>query len=231
MSTRPCIGITGPDTLTPIAYWATSLAIQMFGAKSVRLTASTFQQHRKDTFQAIIIGGGSDIDPGLYGLGDEEIAPVDPRRDAFEVEIIEHALATHLPILGICRGAQLINVVLGGTLFGDIRRIRMQTSNRRNPLPSKRANLVAEGRLAQIFGQPHWWINSLHSQAIDDLGEGLKIVVRDDDQFVQAVESNDLRFIVGVQWHPEYLFYIGRQRRIFWALVDAAKATPAEVVY
>jgi putative glutamine amidotransferase len=231
MPTRPVIAVTGPDTLAPIAYWATSLAIKMYGATPVRLTASTFHQHRKETFQAIIIGGGSDIDPGLYGQGDEEIAPVDPARDAFEVKMIEHALAIHLPILGICRGAQLINVVLGGTLFGDIRRLRMKTSNRRNPLPSKRANLVCGGRVAQIFAQPHWWINSLHSQAIDGLGEGLKIVVRDDDQFVQAVESIDSRFIVGVQWHPEYLFCLGRQRRIFGALVEAAKATPAEAVY
>jgi putative glutamine amidotransferase len=231
MPTRPVIAVTGPDTLAPIAYWATSLAIKMYGATPVRLTASTFHQHRKETFQAIIIGGGSDIDPGLYGQGDEEISPVDPARDAFEVEMIEHALATHLPILGICRGAQLINVVLGGTLFGDIRRLRMKTSNRRNPLPSKRANLVSGGRVAQIFGQSRWWINSLHSQAIDSLGEGLKIVVRDDDQFVQAVESADSRFIVGVQWHPEYLFYLGRQRRIFGALVEAAKATPAEAIY
>jgi putative glutamine amidotransferase len=122
-------------------------------------------------------------------------------------------------------------IIGGGSLFGDIRSLRMKTFCRRNPLPYKCANLVSEGRLVHIFRQSHWWINSLHSQAIDDLGDGLKIVVRDDDQFVQAAESTDHRFIIGVQWHPEYLFYLGHQCRIFRVLVDAAKGLPAEVVH
>lgn len=230
MHSRPLIAVTGPTTVAPIAYWATATAIALCGGRAIRLTAENYQQHHKDKFQGIVIGGGSDIDPGLYGRGDDEISPVDPDRDAFEVEMIEHALHTHLPILGICRGAQLINVVLGGTLYGDIRGLRMRTSNRRTPLPSKYANCTAEGRLSAIFQNPRWWINSLHSQAVDDLGSSLKIVARDDDQFVQAVESVDSRFLVGVQWHPEYLFYFPRQRRIFQALVQAARVSLAEEV-
>lgn len=231
MRPSPLIAVTGPVSRAPVAYWATAFSLALHGARAVRLTARNFQLHEKEKFHGIVIGGGSDIDPGLYGQGSDEISPMDPERDAFEVEMIEHALRTHLPILGICRGAQLINVVLGGSLFGDIRGMRTHTSNRRNPLPAKYANLLAEGRLSAIIEKTRWPINSLHSQAVDGLGRGLKRVAEDDDRITQAIESVDQRFILGVQWHPEYLFYLAAQRRLFGALVTAASiGVPEEVI-
>ncbi len=231
MRQPPLIAVTGPVSKAPIAYWATAFSVALHGGKTVRLTAQNYKAHAKEKFHGIVIGGGSDIDPGLYGQGSDEISPVDPERDAFEVEMIEHALHTHLPILGICRGAQLINVVLGGSLHGDIRGMRLHTSNRRNPLPAKYANLVAEGRLSAIIEKIRWPINSLHSQAVDNLGRGLRRVAEDDDGITQAIESADQRFIVGVQWHPEYLFYLASQRRLFGALITAARVgVPEEVI-
>ncbi|MFC6670075.1 gamma-glutamyl-gamma-aminobutyrate hydrolase family protein [Marinobacterium aestuariivivens] len=175
----------------------------------------------------MIIGGGDDIDPGLYGH-DNGKAPIDPDRDRFEIEMIEHALQTQLPMLGICRGAQLINVVLGGSLHGDIRGMRLQTSNFRTPLPRKTALAAQRARLARILGSERWRINSLHHQAIDRLGDGLIVAARDLDRFVQAVECERGREIIGVQWHPEYLAYLPTQRRLFRHLIDCAKQSKPE---
>ncbi len=231
MADRPIIGVTGPNGKFPIAWWATRIALRMCEAEAVRLTPGNYKQHKPDKFQAIIIGGGNDIDPTLYGGEDNGISPIDPDRDAFEVEMIEHALKTHLPIMGICRGMQLLNVVLGGSLHGDIRPYRVQTSNFRTPLPRKKAQLNETGKLGKILDAYHWRINSLHHQAIDRLGKDLKIVAKDLDEFVQAIESESHRFMIGVQWHPEYLSYIPRQRRLFSALVTEAKRHKAESLF
>ena len=198
----------------------TRLCLTACGARAVYLTPETGNYHR--LLNAVIIGGGDDIDPGLYGHNDEGLAPIDPRRDAFEVDIIEHALQTDLPIFGICRGMQLMNVVLGGNLFGDIRAMRVRTSNRRNFLPGKRARLLRGSEINFTMGGPEILINSLHHQAIDRLGEDLQVVARDDDDIVQAVESRNRRLLLGVQWHPEYLPYLPYQIRLFKRIVREA---------
>lgn len=231
MAHSPVIAVTGPSSRYPIAWWATSLAVRLCGGKPVQLTPANFRLHKKELFDGIVIGGGNDIDPGLYDSEDRGLTRIDPDRDAFEVEMIEHALHTHLPILGICRGAQLINVVLGGSLFGDIRGLRHRTSNRRTPLPRKTALIEATGKLSGILDCHRCKINSLHHQAIDRLGNGLQVAAVDLDDFVQAIESTEHRFLLGTQWHPEYLSYIPRQRRIFRALVREARKTAPEILY
>lgn len=231
MAERPLIGVTGPAKRWSMAWWATRLSLWLVGARAYRLTAENYQQRHDKPIQGVIIGGGDDIDPGLYGADSSGRAAIDPERDRFEIEMIEEALATHLPILGICRGAQLINVVLGGNLHGDIRKLRRKTSNRRTPLPRKTALASGEGRLPGILQRQSWRINSLHHQAIDRLGQGLVITARDLDGFVQAVEAGDHRLILGVQWHPEYLFYLGHQRRLFHYLVDEARKAAPEPLH
>lgn len=228
MAERPVIAVTGPDGRYPIAWWATRLAVFMAGGNAVRLTPSNFRGHQKERFQAIIIGGGSDIDAALYGGENADHSRIDSERDLFETEMIRHALDTDLPILGICRGAQLINVVLGGSLLSDVRLLREHTSNRRTPFPRKTAIAESNGFLLDAIDSDQWRINSLHSQAIDRLGEGLKVVARDFDSLVQGVESVNHRWLVGVQWHPEYLIYLRRQRRIFCDLVCRARECVAE---
>ncbi|MCB1096695.1 MAG: gamma-glutamyl-gamma-aminobutyrate hydrolase family protein [Verrucomicrobiae bacterium] len=230
MADRPIIAITGTDGSFPIAWWAAKLAILIAGGTAVRLTPSNFRNHEKERFKAVIIGGGSDIDAELYGGENTGRSRIDPARDLFEIEMIRHALDTHLPILGICRGAQLINVVLGGSLFADIRPLRRRTSNRRTPLPRKTAVAESNGLLVDAIECERWRINSLHHQAIDRLGEGLRVAARDLDSFVQAVESASHPWLVGVQWHPEYLIYIKRQRMIFAHLVRRAGKSAAEAL-
>lgn len=224
MAERPIIGVTGPDTRYPIAWWATSLSLKMLGASPVRLTPKHSAAVKK--FDGIIIGGGDDIDPQLYGEDESEKAKIDPARDAYEVEMIKQAIEQKVPLFGICRGMQLINVVLGGSLYADIRPVRKLTSNRRTPFPLKTALIQPGSRIGRIIDvhayENRIRINSLHHQAIDRVGRELEVAGRDLDQLVQAVESTADQFIIGVQWHPEYLPYLRPHRRLFRGLIHAA---------
>ncbi len=231
MAGRPLIGVTGPDRRFSAGWQAARLSLHLVGADALQLTPLSYPHYQHRQLNGIIIGGGDDIDPGLYGGDDDGRAPIDRDRDRFEIEMIEEALATHLPILGICRGAQLLNVVLGGNLYGDIRPLRRKTSNRRTPLPRKTALSTGAGELGHILQRDRWRINSLHHQAIDQLGSGLVVVARDLDGFAQAVESKDERLILGVQWHPEYLPYMSHQRRLFAHLVERARHSAGEALH
>lgn len=222
LSGRAVIGVTGPEKRFPQAWWATRLAIHLCGGLAVYLTPGRGDYHQ--LLNGVIIGGGDDIDPQLYGSHDNGLATIDRDRDAFEVDMIEHALETSLPIFGICRGMQLLNVVLGGSLYGDIRGMRHLTSNRRTPLPSKRVRLDKESRFNDIVDSSGFRINSLHHQAIDRLGKEMCPVAWDEDDFIQAIESTNEHFMMGVQWHPEYLPYLPSQLRIFKRIVQEAGA-------
>jgi putative glutamine amidotransferase len=132
-------------------------------------------------------------------------------------------LARQRPLLGICRGAQLLNVRRGGSLFQELRSRRKQTSNRWTIFPLKTLLIEANTALHERFGCARCRINSLHNQGIDRLGENLRIAGRDLDGIVQAVEDPDADYVVGVQWHPEFLLYLSRQRRLFRDLITAAR--------
>ncbi len=223
MNKRPLIGVTGPDTRLPLAWWFIRWGLFRAGARAVRLTPT--RPTPPQVLDGVIISGGDDIDPGLYLPDAPDTAPMDAARDAFEIDTLKRLLDRDIPILGICRGAQLINVVLGGTLHSDLRRIRVKTSNRRTPFARKTLRLEPDSRLAGILGCERTRINSLHHQAIAELGDGLRVVGRDLDGIVQAVEHSDRRFLMGVQWHPEYLPLRRQQRALFQALSQAAGAT------
>jgi putative glutamine amidotransferase len=158
----------------------------------------------------------------LYAAQPEVEPKYDRERDRLEAAVIDDALARGLPLLGICRGAQLLNVCRGGTLFQELRSRRKKTSNRWTILPLKTLRVEAGSGLAARMGALETRINSLHNQGIDRLGRGLSVSGRDLDDIVQAVEDPERPFLVGVQWHPEFLLYLGRQRRLFRDLVAAA---------
>lgn len=226
---RPRIAVTGPDTRFPIAWWFIRWGIWRAGGVAIRMTP---QHPQSDApFDGIIVSGGDDIDPRLYlpealdeaGDPTPETAPADPARDAFEVDMLTRVLPTSLPLLGICRGAQLLNVVQGGNLHADVRPLRKHTSNRRTPFARKTLQMVDDSRLTRILGHTRLRINSLHHQAVDTLGASLTVVGRDRDGLVQAIEDPTHPFRIGVQWHPEYLPLHAAQRRLFAALVNAAR--------
>lgn len=178
-------------------------------------------------FDGVVITGGHDVDPVLYAQESKVLPHYDPDRDAFESAVIDDALARGLPLLGICRGAQLLNVRLGGDLHQDLRSRRRRTSNRRTIFPMKTLLIEAGTRLFGLFGLYQTRINSLHNQSIDALGRGLVVSGRDLDGIVQAVEHPAERFLIGVQWHPEFLLHSREQRGLFTALVSAAAARAA----
>lgn len=218
---RPLIGVTGPDHGLPLAWWFTRWSVACAGGQAVRLNATNPDPPR--ALDGIIIGGGTDLDPALYSGMDDGKAPRDSRRDAFEKRMIEAALERGIPLLGICRGAQLLNVVLGGTLHQDARRMRQRTSNRRTPLPRKTAIVERGSRLHAMLRATRCRVNSLHHQAVDRLGDGLRAVAYDLDNLVQGIERAGDALVIGLQWHPEYLVYQRSQRAIFKCLVAAAR--------
>jgi putative glutamine amidotransferase len=195
------------------------MALHLAGASAMRIT--TRHGDSDQTLDALIIGGGNDISPEHYKGDLGEPVKFDPDRDLLEIRWIRHALQHQIPLLGICRGAQLINVVLGGNLHQDIRSLRRLTYNRPGLLPTKQVALEKRSGLARICGKKKLQVNSLHHQAIQEPGRGLHVVGRDLDGIIQAVEMFDGQKIIGVQWHPEYLFYLPAQFALFqWLAGD-----------
>lgn len=147
---------------------------------------------------------------------------IDKERDELEFTLLKQALDKGLPILGICRGAQLINIHLGGTLHSDISNYYTERPQVKTVWPKKKVRLASESTLQRILGHQFVWVNSLHNQAVDTLGSDLEIVAREENGVVQAIEHECRDFVLGVQWHPEYMPQIPSQRRIFKKLVDEA---------
>lgn len=150
----------------------------------------------------------------------------DPDRDRLEQRLLEACLAEGRPVLGICRGAQLLNVVRGGRLHRDLADFYVETPQLRTLLPQKTVDITADSRLAQILGRRRCRVNALHRQAIARLGEGLVVSAREANRVIQAVEDPAQAFVIGVQWHPEYLPQRPEQRALFTALVAAAAGRP-----
>ncbi|CCQ90414.1 Peptidase C26 [Nitrospina gracilis 3/211] len=147
----------------------------------------------------------------------------DSDRDQMERDLIRAALDRNLPLLGICRGAQILNTTLGGTLHRDIRNFYVDKPHVWTLLPKKEIKIEPDSHLGVVLNTTTAKVNSLHHQAIDRLGRGIRIVAREDhNQIVQAIEVSDQPFCIGVQWHPEYLPQLHRQQKLFSALVKEA---------
>jgi len=217
MAERPRVGVTGNGRRWAPSWWCTWLALRLAGAIPERI--SSRHSPSGEPLDALIIGGGNDIGPEHYGGDVEAKVKTDPDRDRLEIEWIHWALENKFRLLGICRGAQLINVVLGGTLHQDIRPLRKHTYNRPGLLPTKQVRLNPDSLLARVCGRAYLRVNSLHHQAIKEPGTDLRVVGRDLDQITQAVECTAVQQIIGVQWHPEYLLYLPAQFALFrWLL-------------
>lgn len=175
----------------------------------------------------LIVGGGDDISPDLYEGRLVASARLDPARDALERRLVLAALEAGKPVLGICRGAQMLNVALGGTLHQDAYAQYRDSRFRRTVLPRKTVRVLDGTLLARVAGGAPMRVNALHTQAVDRVAPGLRVAARDTGGMIQAVERSVDPFALGVQWHPEHLFYARRQRALFAALVAAAGAAPA----
>ncbi|MEM9741549.1 MAG: gamma-glutamyl-gamma-aminobutyrate hydrolase family protein [Pseudomonadota bacterium] len=170
----------------------------------------------------LVLTGGSDIDPTAYGSSDKPWSPPDVERDRFELAALEVAEERGLVVLGICRGSQLLNVHRGGDLHDDIQPLRKASKNYRTLLPRRPVQIEEQSRLNGVFGRDRFKINALHHQAVDSLGHSLSVAAIDEDAVVQGIEDPAHTFCVGVQWHPEYLFWSPPHLNLFRALVEAA---------
>ncbi len=152
-------------------------------------------------------------------------APIDVERDKLELTLLHDALAQNKPALGICRGMQLMNVHFKGSLHQDIRGFYVEQPQITSIFPKKRIMIENGSRLEKLLQTDICNVNALHNQAIDVPGEGVKLVAREKQTgIVQAIEHPGYPFVIGVQWHPEYLIQISRQRNLFKELVECARA-------
>lgn len=148
---------------------------------------------------------------------------IDKNRDRLEFYLTDEAVKKDLPILGICRGMQLINIYFKGNLYADIEPFYVEEINVSSIFPVKKVFIERKSKLYSIFKCHAIKVNALHHQAVREPGEGIKIVGWELNGLVQAIESTKHDFIIGVQWHPEYLPEKKRQRMLFAALIKKAR--------
>jgi putative glutamine amidotransferase len=179
----------------------------------------------------ILFTGGGDIDPLLFnGRPHPRVYGIEPTRDTLEIELVRLAAGEGKPFLGICRGIQVVNVALGGTLFTDIADQHTPEIKHDNFPDMPRNHLahsvrLAEGsRLAQILGSLEVHVNSLHHQGVERVAPGLCSSATAPDQLVEGLELPGHPFGLAVQWHPEWLQEHAAQRALFRALIEAAQA-------
>lgn len=239
MTRPPLIGITlrapGELNLPPVlarnrAYFD---ALEAAGATPVGMSVSLSEATLRRLFDlcdGLCLPGGPDVQPTLYG---EEIradcsVEVDPELDRAEMLLARWALEADKPLLAICRGAQVLNVALGGTLWQDVGAM-LATEHNHYPQSTRgevthHIEVLPESRLHTIAGDERVDVNSMHHQAVRDLGHDLVVSARAHDGLVEAVEHPGRRFVVGVQCHPEEL-YLERPwaRRLFQDFVAAAR--------
>jgi len=199
---------------------------------------SDFVPAALDTCDGVLLTGGNDVDPARYGeTVRHPTVEIDPNRDAYEVALVQAAFDRRLPLLAICRGVQLLNVVAGGTLVQDIPSAGITTLVHRRPKPPrvKKTNQhvvhVASGtRLASLLptADGRVAVNSRHHQCIMAIAPGFVASAVAPDGIVEAIETPDGPFCLGVQWHPENYWRTGEFSGLFTGLVTAARARGRE---
>lgn len=180
-----------------------------------------------DSLDGLLLTGGSDINPARYGHKNAGSDEVDDARDEREIHLVQEALRADLPVLAICRGLQLINVVCGGTLVQhlsstDVHRQRPQNAESGKHPAAHRIWVAPKTRLAEIMGGGAHDVNSRHHQAVEIIGQSLVVSAIANDGVIEALEKPDAAFAVAVQWHPEdRLFVNDADRRLFEAFAAA----------
>jgi putative glutamine amidotransferase len=191
-----------------------------------------------ERLDGLLLTGGVDVHPRHYGETiHEKCGQIDEARDRVELTLTRWALAESLPILAICRGIQVLNVAAGGTLYQDIAS-QVPGSLKHDYWPDYPRNLLphqvtvsSDSHLAAILGGTQVAVNSLHHQAIKDPAPDFTVVARSPDSLIEAIETNDHPFALGVQWHPEELVEdVPLMRRLFEDFVSAARRRDDELM-
>jgi putative glutamine amidotransferase len=239
---RPVIGLTTyaeqarfglhdtPSAVLPMAYVE---AVHVSGGRAVLITPDDPDPEVLDGLDGIVFTGGSDVDPALYGAEPHPTTVVHPERDAAEALLLRAALAADLPLLGVCRGMQLLAVVSGGTLHQHLPDLLGHDRHRDAPASSIAAPdgtvghdvLLAAGSTAHAILGVRAAVNSYHHQAVADAGRLTAVGWCPKDRIIEAVEDRTRTFALGVQWHPEQTDDL----RTFAALMHAAVVRRAVV--
>lgn len=229
---RPVIGITAyadrvkwgvwdvPAAVIPLSYVR---AIEHAGGRPLLVPPSEEGvDETLDALDGLVFSGGSDLDPDLYGAAPHPATDgVRPDRDRAELALLEAALARDMPVLAVCRGMEVLNVVRGGDLVQHLPDILGDERHRHTPgvFADHDVELQAGSRLQKLLGD-RAPVKSHHHQGVGRLGEGLADVAWADDGTVEGIEDRSRRFVLGVLWHPEE----GEDFALFRALVDEARA-------
>jgi putative glutamine amidotransferase len=180
-----------------------------------------------ERLDGLMLSGGPDIHPSAYGAAEHPaLGPTERDLDAFELALVRAADARGMPILGVCRGLQMLNIARGGTLIQDIPDLIGEQIDHRQEkpgrVPTHEIVLETGSRLEGVMGRAEHEVNSFHHQAIDRLGEHLRVVARAPDGVIEGIEAPDRDFVVAVQWHAESLAEREDQAGLFSAFVAAA---------
>ncbi len=193
-----------------------------------------------DLVDGIIFSGGGDINPALYG--DEKMHSttdgIDAGRDELELPLLRAAVERNMPTFCICRGIQVLNVALGGTLYQDVAdefsadlQHRQHEMNISKEEPGHTVTVQPDSLLASTYGQPEIAVNSFHHQSLKDLAPELRVNAVAPDGTIEGVEHSGKTFVLGVQWHPEMMFTAHDEHlKPFVALVEQAKSRVATTV-
>jgi putative glutamine amidotransferase len=228
---RPVIGICSAIESARWAAWEVevnlsprtySLAVQRAGGLALILppddAVAENPDELLDLLDGLILAGGSDVDPGTYGAKpDPETKGTRPERDRFELALGTRALERDMPLLGICRGMEMINVIQGGTLNQHLG----LELHRHTPgvFTDHRVDLQPGSLAARVVGSDATEVKSAHHQGVEELGEGVVVTGHADDGVAEAIELPDKSFAVGVLWHPEE----DERSRVIGALVNEAR--------
>ncbi len=219
------IGISGPARRST-THRLISLGLRLHGAHTHYIRPGSHTD--VSLLDGLVLSGGTHVHPNRYGQQPQVTAKYDLKRDETDHRLLAQAQQLSLPVLGICRGAQFINTFHGGSLCQNVTPLRMKTRHRPLLLPLQTVQLVHTSRLGRLMHSTTIGANRIHSQAIKQLGRNLRVTAVDNDLFVQAIENTGDQWLMGVQWHPEYLLYHAGHRRIFSHFVHAARARKLE---
>ena len=231
---KPTIGVTRCSRLDD--YIA---SVEQAGGRARVLEVSESPRKLLNELDGVLLTGGGDVDPVLYGESRHEtVEDAEPGRDEFEIDLAMRAIAEDLPLLAICRGAQVLNVAAGGTLVQDI---PSQVSSDLAHTIQEPKNAVAHdvritpgSRLEQALGASvdasHTCrVNSRHHQSVGKVGAGLSASAIAADGVIEAIERSDSTFCLGVQWHPENFWKTREFAPLFDAFVEAARGRPESI--
>jgi putative glutamine amidotransferase len=183
-----------------------------------------------ELLNGLVLSGGGDVDPNRYGdILTTALKMVEPKKDQTEIDLFNLAFNKNIPVLGICRGAQIMNVALDGTLYQDVTgQVRMALNHDPDfphEEPSHEVRIERDSKLYKALGESSIWVNSWHHQAMKLHGKGLLVSARASDGVIEAIEHPNKKWVIGVQWHPELMWQSDKtQAKLFKVFVDACKS-------